>query len=66
MKTKTLKATYEGYAGKKLWKVTHPNYKASVTVSAPDSQSAIVAAAAALGTDWTAYAFCAYAKVSPA
>ena len=45
MKTKILKATYEGYTGKKLWKVTHPDYKESVTACAPDSQAAIVAAA---------------------
>ena len=66
MKTKILKATYEGYTGKKHWKVTHPDYKESVTACAPDSQAAIVAAAKALNTEWTAYRFYAFAEVSPA
>ena len=62
---KTKKATYAGYTGKKQWKVTHPNYKDSATVTAPDSTSAVVAAAQARGTDWTAYSFYAYAVATP-
>lgn len=57
--------TYEGYTGKKTWKVNHPKKKKAVTVKAPDSQTALVAAAEAFDMKWTAYDYYAFAVVTP-
>lgn len=47
---------YEAYTGHRKYKVQHPAHGACY-VSAPDADSAMVAAAQVWGTPWTAISF---------
>lgn len=46
-------ARYQDYKGSKLWNVSHPEHR-TVTVAAPDANSAIVAACTVWRVKWTA------------
>lgn len=46
-------ARYQDYKGSELWTVSHPEHR-TVTVAAPDENSAIVAAATVWRVKWTA------------
>lgn len=46
-------ARYQDYKGSKLWTVSHPEHR-TVTVAAPDANSAIVAASTVWRVKWTA------------
>ena len=69
MATRTPKKDYDvafgDYAGTKRWYVRHPAYQNSLTVAAPDDNAAMKAAADYWGQPFTAYAFYAYATVTP-
>lgn len=54
---------FEGYTGRKLWLVKHPDY-AAIEVLAPSMQAAIVTAAAVWGRRWQDYDFYAYCETS--
>lgn len=56
---------FDGYTGTKRWYVRHPAFSNSLTVAAPDSDSAMKAAADFWGQPFTAYAFYAYATATP-
>lgn len=56
-------AVYPDYTGRKTFHVSHPSFRNDVRVRAPNKQAAVVAAAMAWNTRWTAYEFYAYCKV---
>ena len=60
------KTKYPDYQGRKQWKVTHPQQKKGVTVTAPDRHSAMVAAAKVWGVRWQAVEFYSAVVVTPA
>lgn len=59
-------AVFGTYTGKKRWIVEHPRHKTSCTVAAPDSDSAICAAADYWNERWTALEFYSNCTVRPA
>lgn len=63
---KTKQAKYTDYQGRKQWKVTHPAQKKSLTVTAPDRHSAMVAAAKVWSVRWQAIEFYDAVVVTPA
>lgn len=48
---------FGGYRGYKHWEVRHPPSGKTAIVRAPDQNSAIVAAAKAMDTDWRPFGF---------
>lgn len=64
MKNRKTRARYERYDGARRYSVSHPTYK-SLTVTAPDENSAIVAAAERWGAQWTKYDFYSLCEVKP-
>lgn len=56
---------FESYRGKKQWSVYHPRY-GRCTVSAPDRDAAVVAAARVFGTQWTKVEFYSQCEIAKA
>lgn len=56
---------FEDYTGDKKWIVSHPDFK-DVTVHAPDTTAALVAACKVWGVKWTQYSIYAFATVTRA
>lgn len=54
---------YNGYNGKRLFAVAHPDYKYDRHVYAPNEQAAIAAAGKAWDRRWQDYEFHAYCEV---
>lgn len=63
--TGTRSKTYEDYRGSKRFAVQHPKF-GTVTVAAPDRDSAMVAAARTWNTKWTNLDFYTVCTVSKA
>ena len=57
--------TFEGYRGSKRFSVQHPKF-GTVTVAAPDRDSAMVVAARTWNTKWTSLDFYTVCTVSKA
>lgn len=56
---------FEGYTGKRIFHVSHPDHKKPFRVCAPSEQAAIVAAADKWKETWTEYRFNAFCNVTP-